>query len=53
MTERHTQQGTERLSLRRSIQVQAMLLDIPVSTIKTCHMLNPATLLRLETDPGA
>ena len=41
--------GTEWLSPRRLIQLQAMLLDNPVATIKTCHMLNPATLLPTET----
>ena len=33
---------------QRLIQVQAMLLDKPVATIKTCHTLNPATLLPTE-----
>ena len=43
--------GTERLSPGRSIQVQTMLLDSPVASTKTFHMLNPATLLPTETGP--
>ena len=39
--------GTEWLSPRKLTQVQAMLSD-PVATIKTCHTLNPATLLPTE-----
>lgn len=38
--------GTKWLSHRSLIQVQAMLLDNPVVvTVRTCHMLNLATLL--------
>ena len=42
---------TEWLSPRRLIQVQAMLLDNPLATIKNCHTLNPATLLPAEMGP--
>lgn len=38
--------GTEWLSPGRSIQ--AMLLNNPVVTVKTCHILNPATLFPIE-----
>lgn len=31
-----------------SIQTQALLLDNPVATIKTCHILHSATLLPTE-----
>lgn len=31
-----------------SIQAQALLLDNPVATIKTCHVLHSATLLPTE-----
>lgn len=30
------------------MQVQAMLVDNTMATIKTCHMLNPAILLPTE-----
>ena len=33
------------------MQVQPGLLDSPVATIKTCYMLNPATLLPTERGP--
>lgn len=43
--------GTEGLSPRRLIQVQAMLLDNPGATTETCHMLNPDTLPPTEIGP--
>ena len=45
--------GTERYCPRKWIQAQAVLLDNPKVTIKTCHTLHPTTLLRTETGPGS
>ena len=42
---------TEQLSHGELTEVQAMLLDNPVATIKTCHMINPVILLPMEIEP--